>query len=56
VTEDNTAAIPDNSGGAVGVVDGGAISARAVGADDAVNAIVGIIGTASDGDAGVVFT
>jgi hypothetical protein len=48
VTEGNAAAIPDNGGGAVGV--------HAVGANDAVDAVVGVVGTASDGDAGVVST
>jgi hypothetical protein len=56
VTEGNAAAIPDNGGGAVGAVSSGAVSGGAVGADDAVDTVVGVIGTASDGDAGVVFT
>ena len=47
MTEGNAAAILDNGGNAV--------SDGTVGAD-AVSAVVGIIGTASDGDAGVVST
>jgi len=44
VTEGNAAAIPDSDGGG------------AVGADGAVDAVDAVVGTASDGDAGVVST
>ena len=44
MTEGNAAAISDSDG------------SDAVGADDAVNAVVAIVGTASDGDAGVIST
>ena len=47
MTEGNAAAIPDSDGG-------GAVGA--VGADGAVYAIDAVVGTASDGDAGVVST
>ena len=63
VTKSNAAIIPDNGGGAIGasavdggVIGGGAVSACAVGADDAIDAVVGVIGTTSDGDAGIVST
>ena len=51
MTEGNAAAISDNSGSAV---DAGAIGAVSV--DDAVDAVVGIVGTASDDDVSVVST
>ena len=60
MTEGNAAAIPDSdSGGAVGA-DGAADGANsAVGADGAIGAdgaVDAVVGTASDGDAGVVST